>query len=198
VVIDPDVTPAPATQSDTCSSPTPVGNNTYQCTITVNSPTTGEFKATATGNATVAKTGVPGSAVVSRSTGVTILEHGVGGNDGATKTYVDARMSVTPDGLNEVNHPHTVNGKVEIKDGNGAWTLAPDGTTIDFATVSGPGGFVNNDDDCTTAGGTCSVQINSATIARPSCPLRPPSRCTGHVQALDRVECGTERTGRDR
>lgn len=166
VAISADVTPNPDSESSTCSAPTPAGNNTWTCTITVNNGTTGVFTANATGTATVTKTGVADAVHITRSTDAAVAPRGPGGTGPATKTYVDARVSVGPDGLNEVNDNHTVTGKVETKDGNGAWTPAPDGTTIAFAIEGGPGSFVGGNDSCDTAGGagTCTVQITSAQV----------------------------------
>lgn len=160
-----DVSPNPnGGEVSTCGSPTPLGGNVWQCTVTINSSTAGVFHATATGTATIEKTGVEDSVTLTRTT--TTGQHGPGGNTGATKTYVDARISVGPDGLNEVNDLHTVTGTVETNNGTSGWVAAPAGTLIDFAKMSGPGSFVGGDDDCTTLGstGACTVQITSAVV----------------------------------
>jgi hypothetical protein len=152
-----DVTPNPDTQETTCS-PARSGN-TWTCTVTINSSVTGVFHIDASGSATVTDAAIPlASKVVARSTSGTA---GPGGNTGATKTYVDARISVTPGGLNEVNDPHTVTATVETKDGNGDWTKAPAGTTVTFAR-DGAGSF-DGAGTCDTAGttGACSIRITS-------------------------------------
>jgi hypothetical protein len=166
VAITPAVSPAPGTQSSTCAAPTPAGSNVWKCTITINSSSTGVFTANATGTAKVTKTGLGDVVNVKRSTDANVAPHGPGGTGSATKTYVDARITVGPNGLNEVNDHHTVTGKVETKDGNGPWTAAPAGTTIDFAKAAGPGGFVSGASDCDTVGttGACTVQITSAIV----------------------------------
>jgi hypothetical protein len=166
VAITADVTPNPTTENSTCGAPTPAGANKWTCSVTINSSTTGVFTANATGTAKVTKDGVDDVVTITRSTNSQVAPHGPGGTGPASKTYVDARISVGPNGLNEVNDPHTVTGTLETKDGNGAWTPAPAGTTIDFAKVAGPGGFVSDVDDCTTVGdtGACSVQIVSADV----------------------------------
>jgi hypothetical protein len=158
VVPDPDVA-----ETNTCANPTALGNHVWQCTITVNSSEAGVFVANATGTAKVAKTGIADVVTISRTTAGSVAARGPGGSGPATKTYVDARIKVGPDGLNEVDDDHTVTAVVETKDGNGAWTAAPDGTTVDFV-LTGAGAFVGNDDDCTTTGGTCSVAIDSTTV----------------------------------
>jgi hypothetical protein len=88
--------------------------------------------------------------------------NGQGGNSGpATKRYVDARITIGPDGVNAVGDPHTVTGHVDIDDGTGE-VNAPEGTIIDFAIESGPG--LLTAETCTTVGstGSCSVTLNSA------------------------------------
>lgn len=154
-----DVTPNPNTQETSC---TPVrSGNTWTCTVTINSSVTGVFDIDASGSATVTDSTIPGaSETVPRSTTGT---SGPGGNDGATKTYVDARVSVTPGGLNAVDDEHTVTATVETKDGNGSWVKAPAGTQVAF-TRTGAGSFVGGIDDCTTVGvsGECSIKILSA------------------------------------
>ena len=166
VAITADVTPNPGTETSTCNAPTPAGSNKWTCTITINNSATGVFTANAAGTAKVTKTGVADVVTITRSTNSQVAPHGPGGTGPATKTYVDARITVGPNGLNEVNDPHTVTGTVETKDGNGPWTKAPEGTVIDFAKAAGPGGFVGFDSDCATVGdtGACSVQINSADV----------------------------------
>lgn len=153
-------TPAPTLNTSTCGTPTKVGN-VWTCTVTINSSVAGVFKATAEAKATISKTGVSGTVNLTRST--TLTNEGPGGNEGATKTYVNARISVGDDGINEVDDNHTVTGFVETKDGNGAWTAAPAGTKIDFSS-SGAGGFVNGDATCDTEGttGECDVFIVSS------------------------------------
>ena len=165
VSIDPSVSPAPSSLADTCATPVAASLNVWTCTITINSDEAKVFAADATGTATVSKSGVPGSVTLTRSTDSAVAPHGPGGNDGATKTYVDARIKIGPDGLNEVNDEHTVTATVEIKDGNGAWTLAPAGTDVEFART-GAGGFVSSVDECSTVGSTgeCSVKIVSAVV----------------------------------
>jgi hypothetical protein len=165
VTIAADVAPNPdLAETSTCAAPTPAGTNVWRCTITINSSVTGVFTANATGTAKVTKAGVADVVDITRSTDANVAPHGPGGSGPATKTYVDARIKVGPDGLNEVNDHHTVTGTVEAKDGNGAWAPVGD-TVITFAKAGGPGGFVGDDDDCTTdGGGTCTVQITSADV----------------------------------
>ena len=163
--IDADISPTPGTETSTCATPVAGPINVWKCTVTINSDEAKVFQAEATGKATLTKAGVPGSVTLTRSTDSAVAPRGPGGNDGATKTYVDARIKIGPDGLNEVNDDHTVNATVETKDGDGAWTLAPAGTEVDFAKT-GAGGFVSGTDSCTTVGATgeCTVKIVSPTV----------------------------------
>lgn len=169
--ITPAITPAPATTPvSTCATPTKVaGQNVWTCTVTINSATTGVFTATAAGSTTVTMAGgTPSSATLTRST-TSASTHGPDGNTGATKTYVDARISITPDGLNQVavasaniNDPHTITATVENKIGNGLWVPAPLNTLVTFTLGAGSaGGFVAGNTCQTNAAGQCNVQINS-------------------------------------
>ncbi len=75
---------------------------------------------------------------------------------------VDAKISITPNGTNEIGHKHVFTGHVQVNSGSG-FVDAPDGTVISFASASGPGTF--DTPTCTTAGGTgsCNDGLTSAT-----------------------------------
>jgi hypothetical protein len=78
---------------------------------------------------------------------------------------VDANIQITP--ASAVNPPstnHTLTGHVNVNSGGG-FVNAPNGTTISFSIVSGPGSFVGAS-SCTTSGGTgsCTAVITSATV----------------------------------
>lgn len=165
VAITTSVAPTPASLASDCASPTETapGSHIFRCTVTINSSTPGVFHVAATGSATVSDGDIAGSLVLTRSTD-SPTTHGPGGNTGADKTYVDARISVGPDGLNPVDDEHTVMGLVETKAGNGAWTPAPAGTPITFQKT-GAGGFVGDVARCSTSAttpGRCSVAIISS------------------------------------
>ena len=70
----------------------------------------------------------------------TATEHrrGLAGSGPATKTFVDAKISITPDATNEVGHPHTFTVTVQHNSGNGAgFAAATDGNvdvTLSHAT----------------------------------------------------------------
>jgi uncharacterized repeat protein (TIGR01451 family) len=75
---------------------------------------------------------------------------------------VDANIQITPaSAVNPISTNHTLTGHVNVNDGSG-FVNAPNGTTISFTIISGPGGGQGS---CTTSGGTgsCSVVITSAT-----------------------------------
>ena len=79
---------------------------TGQCTVQIVSPTAGQVTATASSNVDVL--GVP----LPRST------DGIAPNSGpAVKTYVDAKIEITPDATNEVGDPHTFTVTVMQDDG---------------------------------------------------------------------------------
>jgi hypothetical protein len=123
-----------------------------QCDVTVNSTTTGKIIANA--SSTVLIDGVS----VTRST------DGVSPNSGnATKTYVDAKISIGPNATNIVGDPHnfTINVMKDIGDGNGFVAANNTDVTVDFvsvnATVQSP-----NPAMCTTdSSGQCIVTVNS-------------------------------------
>ena len=165
VTITPSVTPTPSTPPGACvAAPVAGKTNVWSCDITINSSSTGVFTANATGTAKVTKAGTTDVVTLTRSTNPNDAHpSGPGGSGPAVKTYVDARIKVAPDGLNEVDDDHLVTATVETKDGNGEWTAA-DGVTVDFA-LTGTGGFVADDDDCVTGNaGTCSVSIDSKVV----------------------------------
>jgi uncharacterized repeat protein (TIGR01451 family) len=78
---------------------------------------------------------------------------------------VDANIQITPaTAVNPPNTTHTLTGHVNVNSGGG-FVNAPNGTTINFTIVSGPGGFVGPS-SCTTAGGTgsCTAVITSTAV----------------------------------
>ncbi len=94
---------------------------------------------------------------------------GTGTNSGdATKTFVDAYITITPTETNEVGEDHTFTVTVRKDDGDdGGFVSAPDGTPVSV-TLTAANGAVTNliSDTCAspgTSGGTCSVTFDSAT-----------------------------------
>ena len=140
--------------ASTCDDAGPNTNAAGQCTVVFTSPTAG--KVTAHASATLS---VGGSAVF------TVQTDGAAGNSGnAVKTFVDANIQLTPNGVNRVGDPHTFTAHVNVDDGSGAGFVgAPAGTLVTFAKDSGPGSL--SAPSCTTVGqtGSCSVTLTSTT-----------------------------------
>lgn len=125
------------------------------CEVTVNSPTSGPGSLTATYNAVVGDTSGSFSA-------------------SATKLWVDFRISVVPDDINDVGAPHDFTVTLENDEGDGFAPLG--GETVDLALDAGdhtnavitdiaPSGDIGADGrsgTCTTdAAGQCVVTANS-------------------------------------
>jgi hypothetical protein len=88
--------------------------------------------------------------------------------DGACEplTVVDANISITPNGVNEVGQSHTFTAHVNVNDGSGGgFVSAPAGTPITFTIDSGPG-TPNPPTSCNTVGttGSCTTTITSAVV----------------------------------
>jgi hypothetical protein len=81
--------------------------------------------------------------------------------ENAVKCWVDARISITPDGHNPVNSPHTFTCTIEIDTGSG-FVDAPDGTDCEVAITNGGPGTITGS-PCQTVSGSCTVTDNSAT-----------------------------------
>src|SRR4029079_653767 len=100
-----------------------------------------------------------------------------GDSANAHKTYVDGKISVTPlTAVNEVRSSHTITATVSQDDGLAAGAQGcdgvtgfgpvPDGTVVTFSLPTNTAGAVfvpAGANTCTTAGGTCSVVINTTT-----------------------------------
>lgn len=74
---------------------------------------------------------------------------------------VNAKISIGPDGENEVNTPHVFTGHVDVDFGSG-FVNAEDGTLINFSILSGPGSL--SLPNCLTSGGSgsCAVSLISS------------------------------------
>ena len=100
-----------------------------QCTITFTSPTAGQVTGHAT--ATLHVGGRPDHRRDRRPE----RQHG-----DAVKTFVDANIQITPNGVNRVGDPHMFTGHVNVNDGTGAgFVNAPPAPSITFTNDSGPG-----------------------------------------------------------
>lgn len=141
----------PGTITDNCAS---TGTNTSgQCTVVINSASAGVF--TASASASVSFEGLTFS----------LSTNGTGENSGsATKTYVDAKITLSPlTSTNPVGSAHTVNVNVQKDPGTGP--VAADNVLVTFSLVNNTPGatFVGGVNTCTTnSSGACSIQINSA------------------------------------
>lgn len=134
-----------------------VGNNTCttnvsgECTVTINSPTTG-------------LTTVQAAATVSvNGKSINLVTDGQGGNaPPAIKRWVNARLSVNPpEATNVLNHVHVFTAHLELDFGDAkGFVDAPAGETITWAKNSGVGTMSST--SCTTnASGECTDNLNS-------------------------------------
>jgi hypothetical protein len=125
-------------------------NGTGHCIVTVNSNNPGTIEASASSNVNVTGTIIP------RTT------DGTGNNSGnATKTYVDAKIGITPDATNEVGDAHTftINIMEDAGDGNGFVSAAGENATVTFDTTDADDPA---DTFCiTNSTGQCDVVVNS-------------------------------------
>ncbi|NOZ71055.1 MAG: hypothetical protein GXP38_03950 [Chloroflexi bacterium] len=147
------ITPTPDNVTDNCATSGTDANG--QCTVVINSNSGGQFSAHA-----AADIDFGGGAVAHRET------DGTGGNsDDATKTYVKARLTLTPEeAANQINDQHTFTAHLEFDygDGNG-FVNAPANEIIDFSIDSGPGTLGAS--SCTTdANGECTVTLDSSAV----------------------------------
>ena len=148
--------------NSTCDDNQPSGDNlnaSGQCTLTFTSPSAG----TVTGNASVALT--VGGVNLTRSTSGNA---GPGGSGAATKVFVDAKISVSPlTDTNGITELHTITATVQQDAGNGSgFVNAPDGTLVTFTLLNNTANAVfvpAGVNTCNTTGGSCSIQITSAT-----------------------------------
>ncbi len=138
---------------DECADP---GLTSGTCSVFFTSPDPG----TVTGHASVTLTFDTTVQVTRETNG-----EGLNGND-AVKVFVDAKISITPDKVNEVGEAHTfvVTAEVNAGDGNG-WVNPVDGTPVTVALTTANGAVVTDKtDDCASPGlssGTCSVSFTS-------------------------------------
>lgn len=160
-----DLPPAPTT---TISGLT---NTSGQFVVTFTSASAGQVIANATASLVV--NGQPLTRDTDPTT--TTISAGPGGSGPATKTFVDARIVLSPlSATNLVGDPHTIvaqvlqdDGLTAAQGGDGVTGLAPapNGTLVTFALTNSGGAtatFVGSS-AATLTGGSGSVQINSPT-----------------------------------
>src|SRR5262249_49943479 len=75
-------------------------------------------------------------------------------------TVVDAKISISPNGVNAVGTPHVFTAHVQTNDGTG-FTDAT-GATVNFSIAGGGVGALTPTSCVTGAGGTCTVTDNSS------------------------------------
>jgi hypothetical protein len=120
------------------------------CSVTINAGSGGSVDIHAQTTVSV------GGLQLQRSTGVS-----AGSSADAEKTYVEARLTLTPsEDVNRVGEDHIFTALLEIDDGDGSFDPAA-GETISFTIDSGPGNL--SSPTCVTGGaGTCTVTLTSA------------------------------------
>jgi chemotaxis protein CheY-P-specific phosphatase CheC len=153
------VSPAPTSTTDNCAAPG-VTNASGECTVVINSSVAQVY--TANASVTVSVSGQS----ITRSTLNDAANIAAGGTDDAVKTYVNLRISITPQtDTNPVGAPHTFTVKVEQQIGTGNWT--PVAGVSPAVTVSpAPTSTTNNcaAPNVTNASGECTVVINSNVV----------------------------------
>ena len=161
--IVPAITPAvvaPATTSNTCAAPTYSNSNmTATCTVTISSPNPGTY----TVNATATFNYGDNTPLVRSTSG----NSGPGGSGPATKTFVNARISIATAGTNVLGAAHTFTVTVEKNNGSG-WVAAPNINVLAASTGVGAitGGTcdntgVNGTSGDTNASGQCTIIVDS-------------------------------------
>src|SRR5262249_29151699 len=115
------VTPTPdTTNTTTCATPTIDATGTIAtCTVTIQNSTVQTFTVNATGVATMCGVQV---------TRATNGKPGTGGSGPATNNFVDASVTISPNGVNEITHQHIFNVTVTAMPGNA--------TPVSFGTIT--------------------------------------------------------------
>jgi len=114
--------------TSTCDNGGPNTDSSGQCTIVFTSSTTGTVTGHASSSVQV------GGLSLFRET------DGTGHNSGdAVKTFVDARISISPDDVNEVGQTHTFTVTVEKDDGSGSGFQPASGEDVDFSLTDSNG-----------------------------------------------------------
>jgi len=150
------------------------GNNldaSGQCIIVFSSPTAGKV----TGNASVTLS--VGGVSLTRDTdpATALIGAGPGGSGPAVKTYVDARITITPSQTNEVGASHTFTVDVDKNAGDGLGFVAATPGDVDFTLVNSNGaayalnaGASTCDEagDNLDASGQCTIVFSSPTAGK--------------------------------
>jgi hypothetical protein len=142
---------APGTVTDNCDLTGTDGSG--ECTVEINSTVAGVYTASATVNVNV------------NTVPFVLTTNGQNGNsDTATKTYVDAKISINPpSAVNEVGDEHVLTATVMEDPGTGY--VVASGETVKYTVIAGTATFVGGVDTCVTNGsGQCSVSIISNSV----------------------------------
>jgi hypothetical protein len=126
-----------------------------------NTDASGECTITFTSNSAGQVTGHATSTLSIGGISLAVQTNGVAPNSGdAVKSFVDARISITPNGVNPVGATHTFTAHVDVNSGGG-FVPAPVGTQITFSIASGPGTLSGS--PCATVGatGSCTANLTS-------------------------------------
>src|SRR4029079_5621335 len=107
------------------------------------------------------------------STTFTVQTDGAAGNSGdAVKTYVDARISITPNATNEVGQPHTFTVTLTKDTGTGTFVPAANEHVDVTLTDSNGAAHTAATGTCTTGGantnaaGQCTITFSSPTAGK--------------------------------
>ncbi len=153
IVITPTISDPTKVTANTCADPTSTGSTTASCTVIVDSSTATQITASGTADFYYS-----GSKLFSRST------DGSNGNSGtATKTYVDARIHITPSATNSVGRPHTFTILLEEDLGLGGGWVPFAGQSVTATQTAGSCALTPSDGQVTTdANGQATVSVNSS------------------------------------
>ena len=133
-----------------------------------NTDASGQCKIVFTSNSAGKVTGHASSSVSVGGLSLFRETNGSSPNSGdAVKTFVDARISISPDGTNGIGEDHTFGVLAEKNEGQGAgWVSADDGTKVAVTLTDSNGASSSvSIDTCSTTGtinGMCSVTFSSS------------------------------------
>jgi hypothetical protein len=153
-----------------------------ECTTTISSSTTGT--STVSAHSTVNIDGVD----VSRST------DGVAPNsDAAVKTWVDARINITPDAFNEIGDPHTFTATLEFDLGDGAGFQPAEGESVTI-TLTNHNGAVADPPGPFTADTNASGQTTATFVSGSPGTVTGSASWTGSVGGSASFSISTDGT----
>ncbi|NJN81907.1 MAG: hypothetical protein HC802_06225 [Caldilineaceae bacterium] len=135
-----------------------VTNGSGQCSVVLNSTTTGLSSVSAAWNGSISTPQGSASASAQGDTDTSTPNTA----DPSVKRWVDVRLNLTPDlDSNAINDPHTFTATLEIDDGDGTGFQPASGQSILF-TKSGAGSAPSPNPCVTNGSGQCTTVVNSA------------------------------------